>query len=310
MPNLHNISDEGDLKKYRTEIPNIIDDLGLDPYEGRLYFHYKRVCGAIGGTCTQSTRTIAETTKMSPAKISLARRTLADKGLIEWWKVGQYVHVKIVDVWELNFAYFSVKDRPSIDGWTIQKLSRWIESVYHINTYGKVNLDKCLPDKQTVPDINTLGEKCLPHKTKKEQKNKNNQEERTRPGPIAVAISEVCELELELLDSGLQKEYTSALKFFVDRQTPPNLILEFRGWWDQYDWRGQQGASPSLKQFREKWRSFEKWVETGRPKRIEGTTPKPTPPTKPPVNTEQYERLRAEDEAQIYDPLKEEVHAS
>lgn len=40
------------------------------------------------------------------------------------------------------------------------------------------------------------------------------------------------------------------------------------------------------------------------------TTPKPTPPTKPPVNTEQYERLRAEDEAQIYNPLKEEVHAS
>jgi hypothetical protein len=44
--------DESDLKKYRTEIPNMIFDIGLTPYEVALYGHFKRVCGAEkGGVC-------------------------------------------------------------------------------------------------------------------------------------------------------------------------------------------------------------------------------------------------------------------
>jgi hypothetical protein len=38
----HAIFDEGDLRKYRTEIPNIVDDLALSPHAYRLYGHMKR----------------------------------------------------------------------------------------------------------------------------------------------------------------------------------------------------------------------------------------------------------------------------
>lgn len=50
---------------HRTQIPNIVDDLGLDPYERALYVHYKRVCGENQGAyCYEATKTTAQKTKM------------------------------------------------------------------------------------------------------------------------------------------------------------------------------------------------------------------------------------------------------
>jgi hypothetical protein len=37
------------MRKYRIEIPNLIDDAGLSVYALRLYVHLKRVTGAEGG---------------------------------------------------------------------------------------------------------------------------------------------------------------------------------------------------------------------------------------------------------------------
>ena len=69
----HAVFDEGDLRKYRHEIPNIVDDLGLSPHAYRLYGHMKRVCGASpSGRCYQGTRTLAKHCKMSVGKISEA----------------------------------------------------------------------------------------------------------------------------------------------------------------------------------------------------------------------------------------------
>ena len=101
------ISDPSDLKKYRTELPNLYDDADLDVYEHRLLCHYKRV-----GECTEGLETTARKCKMSEGKVSEVRQALADKGWITLQRVemdkGRYRFiVRVVDRWIENFAKYS-----------------------------------------------------------------------------------------------------------------------------------------------------------------------------------------------------------
>ncbi len=102
--------DESDLKKYRTEIPNMIFDIGLSPYEVALYGHLKRVCGAEGGTCWKSVRRLSKETGMSIGRVSEARAELARRGLIRVSQPkgqGTSVTVTIADIWLENMARYS-----------------------------------------------------------------------------------------------------------------------------------------------------------------------------------------------------------
>lgn len=101
------ISDPSDLKKYRTELPNLYDDAELDVYEFRLLAHYKRV-----GRCTEGLETTAKKCNMSEGKASETRQSLADKGWIALQKVsmdkGRYRFiVTVIDRWVENFARYS-----------------------------------------------------------------------------------------------------------------------------------------------------------------------------------------------------------
>jgi hypothetical protein len=131
--------DDGDLKKYRTEVPNVVFMLGLDPYSLALYCHIKRTTGAAeGGMCWKSTRTLAEETGMSVGKVSEARAELekprdelGGKPLIVVNRPknrGKATEVICVDVWRENF-------------------------------------DACSPDEQRVHHTNT---ERSPHEPKKE----------------------------------------------------------------------------------------------------------------------------------------------
>lgn len=103
--------DDSDLKKYRTEIPNMIFDIGLTPYEVALYCHIKRVCGAEeGGVCWKGVRTLSKETGMSIGRISEARAELARRGLIHVSQPkgpGTSAVVTIVDIWPENMARYS-----------------------------------------------------------------------------------------------------------------------------------------------------------------------------------------------------------
>jgi DnaD/phage-associated family protein len=101
------IQDEGDLRKYRIELPNLYDDAGLDPYEFRLLAHYKRV-----GTCTEGTKTTANKCSMSPMQVSNKRQSLRKKGFIRMQKVdleqgGYSYRITVVDRWQENFLKYS-----------------------------------------------------------------------------------------------------------------------------------------------------------------------------------------------------------
>ena len=109
--------EESDLKKYRTEIPNMIFDIGLTPYEVALYGHFKRVCGAEpGGMCWKSVSTLSKETGMSAGRVSEARAELARRGLIHMRQPkgpGTGVTVTIVDIWPQNMVRYSAEGNPS-----------------------------------------------------------------------------------------------------------------------------------------------------------------------------------------------------
>lgn len=99
------ITSRSSLRKWRTELPNLYDDMKLDVYEFRLLAHYVRV-----GRCTEGTKYTAEKCQMSTGKVSDVRRSLADKGLIVMIERptnnGIGYAIEVVDVWERNFRHF------------------------------------------------------------------------------------------------------------------------------------------------------------------------------------------------------------
>lgn len=111
----------GSLHKYRTEMPNIIDELELDPYEFRLYNKYKRIAGD-QGMCIKSSKNLAAECKMSVRKLQQVKKALAEprellggKPLIKITerktKRGDPDTdlVEIMDIWPDNFLYFIQK---------------------------------------------------------------------------------------------------------------------------------------------------------------------------------------------------------
>ena len=99
------IEDEGDSKKYRTELPNLYDDSDLDPFEFRLLAHYKRV-----GYCYESTRTTAAKCRMSVGRVVASRKALAVKHkLIDLSTDVDYgtIGIKVMDKWRENFEHYS-----------------------------------------------------------------------------------------------------------------------------------------------------------------------------------------------------------
>lgn len=105
------VIDAGDLRKYRTEIPNSIDDMGLSVYAYRLYGHLKRVAGD-SGKCWQSTATLAQACNMSAASVSRAKKELEGR-LIDIEIIpgehGEFDYhiITIRDIWAENFSTYS-----------------------------------------------------------------------------------------------------------------------------------------------------------------------------------------------------------
>ena len=112
---MDSLEDASNDHAYFSMMPNMLDDL-LDPYQYRLYAHFKRVCGE-HGKCWQSTETIAKVCKMSTGKVSEAKQELAEMGLITITEKARknggwpYHHIKVVDIWNRNIIHCS--PRPS-----------------------------------------------------------------------------------------------------------------------------------------------------------------------------------------------------
>lgn len=113
-----------DTRRWFMQIPNLLDDSDLDPFEYRLVSHYYRV-----GNCWQSIRTTADLCHMSKSEVSRARERLTKKvvagkdchgnpfALDEKWittfRDAQYgtTVVRVANIWKENMAFYAkIKD--------------------------------------------------------------------------------------------------------------------------------------------------------------------------------------------------------
>lgn len=103
-----------------------------------------------------------------------------------------------------------------------------------------------------------IGTECTPSKisSKTSSKNLKTPDDEIQPGPLTLAILEVCSLDFEMLSNGTKTELANTLKKFKRKKSEPTEVLDFRRWWDEYDWRGKKGQSPTLVQLCENWKLF------------------------------------------------------
>ena len=103
------VHDEGDLRKYRTETPNMVLDMGLDPYTGWLYTHIKRIAGD-RGVCDAGVRTLAKLAGMSVGRVAKSLKILRESGLIRVVthprESGLADEIYVTNIWRRNFEHF------------------------------------------------------------------------------------------------------------------------------------------------------------------------------------------------------------
>lgn len=123
------VQDNGSLPNYFSQNPNIIWELGLDPYAITLYMYYRKVAGD-HGSCFQKKKTISENLKMSVSVIKNRNNILSQpfemlggKPLItieqEKGEDGNNLPtlIRLVDIWPENIKEISTRfsdDPPSV----------------------------------------------------------------------------------------------------------------------------------------------------------------------------------------------------
>lgn len=169
------IKDDGREHKYFHILPNMADD-DLDPYQYRLYGHYKRKCGD-NGTCEDSVRQTAKATQMSDKKVQSARDQLAEMGYIKVEKPtaqqarkGQTVHITLLDMWQQNVYRYAkaVVNLPQVEEKPVVDIPQPVvnmpqEAVVNLprSTYKELKREDSLKNKKK-KRINTLSKKKKP----------------------------------------------------------------------------------------------------------------------------------------------------
>src|SRR5690606_384166 len=109
------IREQSSLHRYRTELPNILFDLKLDPSAFQLYCYYKRIAGD-NGACFQKKGTIAENLNMSESTIKAKNKILSERfPLLDGKPLIRITQrkdengnnaptlIQIIDIWPDNF---------------------------------------------------------------------------------------------------------------------------------------------------------------------------------------------------------------
>lgn len=122
-------TDDGQGRKYWTQVPNIVLDLGLRPIPLALYLHLKRVAGDTSFS-DETTRQLADRLECSPMAVSKAlvilaepREELGGKALVKTARIGDgkgarkpRIIVTIADIWPENMAKYGLPAVTIVDG--------------------------------------------------------------------------------------------------------------------------------------------------------------------------------------------------
>lgn len=102
---------------FRTEIPNCVDEIGLDPYEYRVYAHIKKITGDTG-QCWKSIPHMAEDLQMGETKLRDCLNNLIDGKNKYKLKLLEKIKRKkadgrddtciynVIDIWEFNGKFY------------------------------------------------------------------------------------------------------------------------------------------------------------------------------------------------------------
>lgn len=119
-------------RKYYTQIPNLVLEMGLTPYALSLYVVIARTAGA-RGLCYKSARTLARESGMSVGQVSKCKKELHARGLIViHHHSGRRAsdEITLVDLWQKNERFFSHRARAShADGRTARSRSPLLAAV-------------------------------------------------------------------------------------------------------------------------------------------------------------------------------------
>lgn len=73
-------------------------------------------------------------------------------------------------------------------------------------------------------------------------------------------LAQCCDLDLRTIDyrslSALDKDLSEMRAVNFDF----GLLPRFRDWWERHDWRGKKGQSPTVRQVRDNWGVFARWL--------------------------------------------------
>ncbi len=111
-PQEYEIRDESIPNDYFSQIPNLVDIMGLSPHAYRLYGHLKKVTGETG-KCWQSTTTLAKACNMSSGMVSKSKQELESvyPPLVRIeskpFDRGAYHEIVITDIWAINHAFWT-----------------------------------------------------------------------------------------------------------------------------------------------------------------------------------------------------------
>lgn len=220
------IIQSGTEEEYLTVTPNIIDDIGLDPFSFRLLYHYYRC-----KITWEETDLTAQVCNMSAKQVSNKRKALESDGLIRTELHGKTIMVWVVDIWEANMAhYFSQKENnpTSVPRADISKTSRGTSvphaditdnnnnnSIYIQKIKKIIIIKKRLDDVFNKPATKHQSEKALEWSIKvPEVFNKSIKITAKAPDPSFAYLSRVIENELDGVDWRLayKKKCNAALE--------------------------------------------------------------------------------------------------
>lgn len=272
----------------RTQIPNIVDDMGLNPYERALYVHYKRVCGENQGAyCFEATKTTAQKTKMSAGQVSTSRQVLVERGLIIVQE-GRPIVVTVVNIWEMNTGFYQLEHRPDVEGWTVEQVKLWLSDIHTVNvnshnesnlpTRNEHSLTENSGDVHTV-NVNSYSERQESHNdnmssnvhtVKQRSKDSLDRESTNRervesPAPLtqkqelAKQITETCGYDATDLRNGTRHKLEKARDSLWAKKATPALVKEF----GQKYW--YLPGPPTPDQLTEDWGRFLIWRGNGTP---------------------------------------------
>lgn len=249
----HKTRDAGDLRAYRTEIPNIVfAKLANGEITGEdfvLYCVLKRTAGDLGSS-TKATKTLAAEAHIRVADVVAGKRRLINAGLIEVVSVERFAAglrlggrpqhvVTITDVWAENMALFAASAKPAPADEQVPPVNLQVPDVELASSAGGTK-EENIPPFAKAKDV-----AATPAASRR------SREPKTGPnyGALFAVVRSACKLGNGRMSGKDTRLVSIAARELEAIGISPDEATRAASRWASDDWRGQKGQPPTPPQF-------------------------------------------------------------